>query len=81
MRTGKSCAGIAVGSLALLFAAAVPAQTPTDEARILLAFCLAHPEAYSISIDYSNGASWHIDHNGTRLNTLASTIKVVHLIA
>jgi beta-lactamase class A len=39
-------------------------------------------EDCSISIDYDNGSSqWHIDYHGTRLNVLASTSKVVHLMA
>jgi Beta-lactamase enzyme family len=71
----------AVVALALFTTFGARAQTPTTEAQILLAFCLAHPEACSISIDYTkDGRAWHIDYQGTRLNVLASSIKVVHLM-
>ena len=58
------------------------AQDPTTEARNLLVFCRAHPEACSLSIDYEKGGvSYHINYNGTRLNSLASTSKIIHLVA
>ncbi len=73
----------ALAVVALFFAATIPLRAdPATEAQNLLTFCLAHPEACSISIDYGKGSqAWHIDYNGTRLNPLASTMKVVHLIA
>ncbi len=70
----------AAAALALFTFRAV-AQTPTTEAQNLVIFCLAHPTACSISIDYTgHGKEWRVDYNGTRLNPLASTIKVVHLM-
>ena len=80
MQTRNFRTASAVAALALFTFRAV-AQTPTTESQILMTFCLAHPEACSISIDYArNGKEWHIDYNGERLNPIASTIKVVHLM-
>jgi Beta-lactamase enzyme family len=80
MRSPNTRVASAVAALALFFTGVVYAD-PTTEARNLVTFCLAHPEACSISIDYQkSGKSWHIDYNGTRLNVLASTVKVVHLL-
>ena len=80
MQTTNSRAASTVAALTLFTLRAV-AQTPTTEAQNLVTFCLAHPTACSISIDYARqGKEWHIDYNGTRLNPLASAIKVVHLM-
>jgi hypothetical protein len=77
----KTRIALAVAAMALSLTSTAFAD-PTSEARNLLNWCLAHPDACSISIDYAkNGREWHIDYNGTRLNVLASTIKVVHLMA
>jgi hypothetical protein len=83
MKLKKTCSAGAVAAVALLLTSTSTAlaDDPATEAKILLNFCLAHPEACSISVDYAaNGAQWHVDYNGTRLNVLASNIKVVHLI-
>ena len=73
---------VAIAFALALSAGTAFAQDPTTEARNLLDFCLRHPEACSISIDYQKGGTgYQIDYNGTRLNPLASTVKVIHLLA
>lgn len=70
MKAGFSRIVSVIVALALIFPATALAD-PTTEARNLLEFCLAHPEACSISIDYEKGETkWSIDYNGTRLTPL-----------
>jgi hypothetical protein len=52
----------------------------TPQATVVLNYCLANPNNCSISINHLTGA-WRRDYHGTRLNVLASTFKVVPLIA
>jgi hypothetical protein len=52
----------------------------TPQATELLNYCLANPDNCSISINHITGG-WRSDYHGTRLNVLASTFKVVPLIA
>jgi beta-lactamase class A len=75
-------AGAIIALSLTVTATIVLAQDPTTEARNLLIFCKAHPEACSISIDYVKGSTgYSIDYNGTRLNPVASTVKIIHLLA
>src|SRR5579872_6997635 len=80
MPTITSRAASAAVTLTLLFATRALAD-PTSDARPLLDFCIAHPEACSLSVHYTKGSTdWEVDYQGTRLNILASTFKIVHLL-
>jgi beta-lactamase class A len=73
---------LAIAFALVTIATSTLAQDPTTEARNLLDFCLHHPEACSISVDYNkSGRGYRIDYNGTRLNPLASTVKIIDLLA
>jgi Beta-lactamase enzyme family len=58
------------------------AQTPTEteQARQLLDFCLEEPHKCSLSVHHITGG-WERHLNADRLNILASTFKVIPLIA
>ena len=83
MKTAKPRIAWALLAVSLTVTSGIAlSQDPTTEARNLLIFCKNHPEACSMSIDYDKpGSSYQIDFNGTRLNPIASTVKVIHLIA
>src|SRR5262245_23236122 len=56
--------------------------TNTEKAREVIDAILAHPEQGAISVHYINGSTqWERHFNADRLNSLASTFKVVSLIA
>ena len=56
------------------------AETTTEQARRVIDFCLAHPDQCSLSIHHLTGG-WERHLNPDRLNALASTWKVVPLLA
>lgn len=75
----KTSPAIALSAIALLAPLCASAQW-TPQATQLLNFCLANPNDCSISINHISGG-WQKDYHGTRLNVLASTFKLVPLIA
>lgn len=52
----------------------------TPQATQVLNYCLAQPDNCSVSINHVTG-NWRRDYNGSRLNVLASTVKLVPLLA
>jgi len=52
----------------------------TPQATTLLNYCRQNPNNCSMSINHITGG-WRRNYNGTRLNVLASTFKIVPLIA
>ena len=52
----------------------------TPQATTLFNYCLANPTECSISVDHITGG-WRRNYHGTRLNVLASTFKLIPLIA
>jgi hypothetical protein len=70
------------GMLLLGLPALGSAQTPTEteQARQVLDFCLAEPRKCSLSVHHITGG-WERHLNADRLNSLASTYKVITLMA
>jgi hypothetical protein len=83
MKTGRSLiVALVITFELLLIGGRAGAQDLPTAARVLLKFCLDHPDACSITIDYDKGGhGYHIDYNGARLNSVASTAKVIDLLA
>jgi len=80
LRSGTAIVAAIVGFLIFNLSVLSWGETPTEQARQLLNFCLANPNKCSLSVNYITGG-WERHLNADRLNVLASTFKLIPLIA
>ena len=79
MKTTSSASRYAMALIPALLGATASAATTADSRKVL-DFCLAHPDNCSISVNHLSD-KWEAHYHGNRLNVLASTLKIVPLIA
>jgi hypothetical protein len=70
----------ALVGLAVVASLAQSAEAQTPDARAVLDFCLANPDNCSLSVHHLT-EGWERHWNADRLNVLASTFKVIPLVA